>query len=238
VKHYAGWTEKRSAGFLDDLIDVIVKRDVVTVGAAVNVSAFRALPADSRRELTGGFTLTEIGDRGEVRAPRFLTSGVPNRPYAVSFVAFIDTLLQATSSDLRTHFVFDRQTVFEPHAVEQFRQLVKSRAREYPDRLGGITYAGKEQSIPLQAADLNAYLWNSWLEQGKSMAPDRSRALARLRLKPTWMKVLEKEHLEEWVAENAKRRNAWYEYATHTIAGAPHPNPYGFPDTRKSQRQA
>jgi hypothetical protein len=203
VECYGNWSDKKAEAFLNSLLDTITKRQITTVAVALEVEGFWAQTEETRRLVTGDLTLSEQRDDGLIHT-RLIRSGAPKRPYAATFKLFIDSMLSFMPQDALLHFYFDRQEIFEFHAVEQFNYMAKYYARDGTggERLGTIAYAGKEKEIALQAADLNAYLWNSSLTMGDNMPELRASALERIKKRRWYFRRYDKEHWDVYLRRN------------------------------------
>lgn len=146
VREYKGWSEAKMCSFLSELINAINSAQPVLIGTALVVADFFALSPEKRLYLTGGQYSVRTG---KVRG------GAVQTPF---HVAMQNTTIQAakfTPVGESAHFVCDEQKQYCPYVIQRFK-VVKERHPELA--LHGIVHASSKKMMPLQAADLAAYL--------------------------------------------------------------------------------
>jgi len=79
---YEGWDDEQRVDYLSRLLNVITTSDVQAVGGVIDVGAFKSLPLDDRRWLTGA--------TWNNRKQRFTSTGSPNRPYFRGFMECLE----------------------------------------------------------------------------------------------------------------------------------------------------
>jgi len=148
---YKGWSDDRAGRLLDGLVQAVATADVWPIIAALDVEAFRAYTTAERQQLTGRYH--------EPGTPPL--SGAPSKPY---YLVLQSVVVQAAKrvkrSDLSVRFIFDAQDQFAPYARELYAYIQRVGLWEIPPRvLGDISFESRANALPLQAADLLAYLW-------------------------------------------------------------------------------
>jgi hypothetical protein len=145
---YEGWKEADTVECFNSLIAVINAAEVRAVGASLVVDIFNQLNADERRYVTGA----QFG----IKANKWLTSGAPKTPYHVPVQHAVIDGGKMASPENKAHFVHDQQNQYAPLVLERFAELKK--ALKIKDNLGDMVFSSRLEAIPLQAADLIAYV--------------------------------------------------------------------------------
>lgn len=168
VECYQGWTDQKLTRFLRLLLETLNRRRIEAAIAAVHAPSFNALAEDDRRFLSGGIMNTRaqlMGDDDLRLSRKWLSSGAPTRPYFCAFQGFISQALDKTSDDSILSFTLEQQNVVEARAIQTFHEAYKTERYLRSAKLGDITFADSERKLPLQAADLIAYLSNRRMNQ-------------------------------------------------------------------------
>jgi Protein of unknown function (DUF3800) len=139
---YLGWSDDIRNAFMMELIPVARDSSRFAVGGAVNVQDYdRILPE-------------WIKDDAQ-------------HPYTFCFQLLLNVLLPYLESSLepplgpddQVGFFFDQQKEFEKRARLAFHRV--KTLRDYKNRMGALAFVDKRKYLPLQAADLLAYLIRS-----------------------------------------------------------------------------
>jgi hypothetical protein len=202
---YHGWSDKKAADFLSDLLDAIHRYDLQPIGAAVNAADFFAYSEDQRRYLTGAalrLRTTWREDQFEVNERLLKHQSAPYRPYFVAFVGFLVDAIYACSAakEPEVQLSLDRKTESETRALEVFNSL-KSTVPEAAS-LVSLTFEDSEKEQGLQAADLLAYAW--YRELTSNVNSTLLRVLRSLTRKKAGIKAMNKK-LFDSILEDAER---------------------------------
>ena len=165
--------------FLWRLVGVIDAHDLIPVNVAVDIPAFRSFDIDERRFLTGGRFRLHL----ESGSTKWTSSGAPLQPYFVAFHDFLEAVDDLVDEDATIHFMFDRQKQYQSRASDAFQEEVENREqRGKMGRFRGPEFGKSGEEPPLQAADLLAYVVNSWLSQDDKyqVQPERGLVLDAL----------------------------------------------------------
>ena len=167
---YHGWGEARARKFLDGLVATIEDYGLTPLGGAVKVADFKAFSSEMRRLLTGAKLWTITHEyKGEIEVITKLArhEGSPERPYFVPFMGFLVEAMRisAKAHDAKVHLYFDRQKDVEARALEAFNSFRNGCPSPTAANLKSIAYADSKDELPLQAADLYAYVWNRQLTE-------------------------------------------------------------------------
>lgn len=136
---YRDWNDEKRDRFIRRLIAIARDGTYFAVGGIMNVSAYDELIPSSEKEDM-------------------------EHPYQFCFQLFVETLLKVSNNDLapplavgeKIDFHFDQQAEMEARARKTF-SVIKC-LRDSGCRLGSISFDDKCDFIPLQAADLLAYV--------------------------------------------------------------------------------
>lgn len=139
---YRGWSDEKRNDFMMELIPIARDSAQFAVGGAVNVRDYDQYLPDW------------IKDDAQ-------------HPYTFCFQLLLQTLLPILEENLHPRleaddqiaFFFDRQKQFEKRARLAFDRV--KAIRDARDRMGALAFVDKRRYIPLQAADLLAYLIRS-----------------------------------------------------------------------------
>lgn len=168
---YRGWSAERDQALIDELVGIIRKHPLQKVGAAVDVQAFREYSVGERHLLTGGV----------FQDGRFISRGVPDRPYFVPFQTLVSRVNRLTPPDGIVHFVFCKDPKRVRHSERVFEQIAQWLPWSGLERrLGGLQYRLTCQEPGLQAADLRAHLWDQIFERATEVDPLRLAAAKQL----------------------------------------------------------
>jgi hypothetical protein len=172
---FSGLSERKRATLLSALLALITDREngLHPVAAVVDVRAFVARTEAERIYLTGG--------RLDRRTDKWVFSGAPSRPYYVPLCNILD---RCNRSPVRVDIFHDRHTVYAKHALRLHAEMRKHREPAFIRAgLGDLVFASRFERLPLQAADLIAYLTFCRVARGRQRDDDEigraSRALAR-----------------------------------------------------------
>lgn len=132
---------------------------ITTIGAAIDVAAFRSYSEDERRALTGAIQVDG----------KWRLTGAPSRPY---YVPFQWSILKGASlvkrSDWKANFIFDQQKVFAGYALQMYRHISGDPENcDVTPQLGRAIFMSRFDALPLQAADLVAHVWYQLLVKGR-----------------------------------------------------------------------
>lgn len=180
---YQGWSDDHAARFINSLVEVIAARRLNPVGGAVDIPAFMSYTKAERRYFTNGpLTL-----KGKFKGP---ITGSPNKPYQLGVMLFMTEAAQAAKADSVVRFVFDRNSVEEGYAVSSFNRINERQRNPLWAKLGAISFADRKGQIGLQAADLYAHLWYTFLERDAvGMGAERHRVWQGVKKRRDWMRV-------------------------------------------------
>ena len=197
---YRRWKIPEMHGFIRELVNALSRRRLYPIGGAVDVDAFMSYSKGERRYLTSA----NIKQSG-----KWVTTGAPSKPYHLAFPIFLLEATQAATDDTVVHFIFDRNHIEAPYALQVFREMKDRKSHKSWEKLGRITYSGSMEEPGLQAADLYVHLWCRFLERGaESMGPERYWAWQRLKKRRDWMKVADRQFFEPMLATlTPKQRN-------------------------------
>jgi hypothetical protein len=95
----------------------------------------------------------------------------------MAFVTLMTEACQCAEKELMVHFIFDRNHVEEPRAVQTFTDIKDGQRNPLWRKLGRLTFADRKAEIGLQAADLYTYLWYSYLEHDTNITLERAQIL-------------------------------------------------------------
>ena len=160
-KEYRGWKEVDTTECFNHLMNAINAARVVPVGSCLIVELFNRLNADERRYLTGA--------KFDVVRKKWLTSGAPNTPYHVPIQQAVIDAAKMTPVGSKVHFVHDQQTQYAPLVLERFAEL--KQILSVRDKLGDMVFSSRQEAVPLQAADLVAFVATKY---GEAKILDRS----------------------------------------------------------------
>ena len=191
------WPEKRANELISELTQVIHKRNLNPIGGAVEVAAFNSYTKGERAFMT----MADVDAAG-----RLVTSGAPSRPYQLAFVTLMTEACQGAFGDAKVHFVFDRNHVEEARAVQTFTQMRDRISNPLWDKLGRVSFAGHNDEIGLQAADLHAYLWHNYSTTGPSMTSERQRAFGFITRRRNRMGIWDTRLMEELLSRLTPRQ--------------------------------
>lgn len=147
VPPYAGWTDERANGFLDSLVQTIMRNRIFPVGNAIIVGEWKAFSLEQRRFLSGA----------EVKNGKFISSGSPNKPYYVPFLFCVYDSVRHSRTTEKVHFFAGLDKTFSKYAVVLYRGILKDKRIPVGDLLGNIDFPLSRDTPPLQVADLFAY---------------------------------------------------------------------------------
>jgi hypothetical protein len=119
--------------------------------------------------------------------------------------------------DSRVHFIFDRQDKYEGWMRKAFHDIVKEDAyAEFPfdSELGEIAYDTKENRLPLQAADMHAYLWNRYLTKRVLMGGMQRMALEHIARKQGRIMLITSSEMEIMLAKGRDNLKAFLEHVS------------------------
>lgn len=205
---YHNWSDKKARDFLNQLLDIIHRQQIVPIGFAYDVADFKALDLHERKLLTGATNVTRTRVRkGELKVTdKLIGSGKPSEPYMLGFNYIITEALKAAPANAKVNYVFDRRERSEAWARMAYEQIMRySEIPQIRDRLGQLSFDDSINCEPLQAADLYAYVWNRLLHE--SMNADLWHALGRLTRKHDSMGIAEAP-LYQQLLEDLKLRRA------------------------------
>ena len=139
---YHGWSDEKRNAFMMELIPIVRDTAWFAVGGAVNVKDYDQCLPDW------------IKDDAQ-------------HPYTFCFQLLLNVLLPELEKSLepplapddQVAFFFDQQKEFEKRARLAFNRV--KGLRDTRDRMGALAFVDKRKYVPLQAADLLAYLLRS-----------------------------------------------------------------------------
>jgi hypothetical protein len=175
---YRDWEEQRAQDYLDALLKVIARNDMVKpVGAALDNRLFYAYTWGERNYLTGALW--------DEDTKKFVTQGAPSRTYHVPFLELVrETLRMATAPDSKVHFVMDEQKVIAEGLAQSWAYARRGKnlaVSEYlRAKMGDLTWAISNEQEGIQAADLLAYAWFGWYRERERLSGDRRKAVDQL----------------------------------------------------------
>jgi hypothetical protein len=149
AKPFGRWSAERRIALIDALTGAITHhKNLTIVSSAVDTVAFFSRTEHEREYLTGGMW--------DVIKEKWTRRGAPTKPFYLPFAYVFD---KCNRSPQRVDWVHDRQDIYAEHA-QRLHALAKSRRqpRAIRDAIGRLTFGSKEDVLPLQAADLAAYL--------------------------------------------------------------------------------
>jgi hypothetical protein len=154
---FRGWDWPRRWGLVNRLTEVIVDHpSLELIASAVEVAAFRALGETDRTYLTGG----------RWDGSKWAFTGAPSRPYYLPLCNVLDRSFRTAEP---THLFHDQNPVYAGYIT---RLLQEMRARREPQAvrqaIGPIMFGSKTDIVPLQAADLAAYVTFHVLTEGRA----------------------------------------------------------------------
>lgn len=149
---YKGWSNDRAEGLLESLVQAVDEAGVWPILAALDVEAFRAYSRAERQQLTGHY---------QAPAGKASLAGAPTKPYYLVLQSVVvQAAKRVTRPDLSVRFIFDLQQQFAAYGVNLYEYIKRVGLWGTPSRvLGDISFARRADALPLQAADLLAYLW-------------------------------------------------------------------------------
>jgi hypothetical protein len=153
-KEYRGWTPADTTDCFDRLIATINVIKACPVGSCLIVDVFRRLNVDERRYLTGA--------RYDMSRSKWLTSGAPETPYHLPIQQVVVDAAHLASPSKKAHFVHDQQKQYGPLVLERFSELRNILAIK--ECLGDIVFSPRLEAVPLQAADLIAFVATKYAE--------------------------------------------------------------------------
>jgi hypothetical protein len=158
IKPYEGWSLSKREAFLGALIELITdnKRELQLVAAAVDIAAFRARSEDERIYLTGG----------RWTDGKWAFRGAPARPYYVPLCSVLNSCYRHR---VRVNLFHDQQNVYAEHVRRLHSEMQQHLPILRRRHIGAITFGSKLDYVPLQAADLAAYLTFHRLSYGKQV---------------------------------------------------------------------
>jgi hypothetical protein len=159
-KPFGQWSGEKRIRFIDDLIQLIDEWEGLSLAAsAVDTKAFFARNEQERIYLTGG-----RWHRGKWRFP-----GAPTKPYYLPFAHVFDKFHKGIE---RVNMFHDQHSVYAEHALRLHAHAkLHRKPPEFRQGIGTLTFGSKTEFVPLQAADLAAYLTFCRVAYGKA-APD------------------------------------------------------------------
>ena len=154
-KHsYPGWTRGQGWKYLSKLIAIKRKHRLTEINTAVRASLFSSLSVEQRRFVTGG-QLRFSGRDGKITHGKWIKSGGPNQAYYLCLISCLFRVLAEIPEHLVLHLYMDEQRQLAPYALEIHRQFKIAFAEH---RIGDIAFSTRENSPPLQLADMISYL--------------------------------------------------------------------------------
>ena len=151
VGPYKDWSNADAVTYATLLVEAILLSQLRPVGGLIDVNAFKALPLDDRKWLTGA--------TWSIKRQKWLTSGSPNRPY---YLGFIECLEGAASNinkpGWQVNFCFDQQNELAPWALQFFQTAKRRTGIPLSGKLGDAIFKSKTGVGGLQAADLLAHI--------------------------------------------------------------------------------
>lgn len=161
---YANWPITKRRKFIADLLSIIEVYQPTVIGHAVDVNAFLELSHNERRFLSGGLINLKTG--------KWATSGKQSDPYSLAFALFIGNALRVASNDTVVNFVFDNQDVSGGYAKQMFKEMKSVAHIPGCEKMGDVSYSDSVSEPALQAADLLAYIWYSWLTRREAISKE------------------------------------------------------------------
>ena len=184
VPPYRGWSDEKALDFLDSMTSLFRAMKAGIVGSAVETKVFFDLPEVERAFWTGQVIHQETGQR--------LGTGAPNKPFIFAFAVALVWALDFGRSRTTLGVVLDQSDSLAPQAASMCAQ-----ATNVPRYLGlvrGFHPASRKEFLPLQLADLAAWLWNRYLTKG-DLTDEQNFAMERISKKGAGIKLLNAEGL-------------------------------------------
>ena len=135
---------------IETLVALITDRStgLHLVAAAVDVQSFFARTEHERTYLTGG--------RWSIAQNKWVFSGAPTRPY---YLPLCNVLDQCNRTTEKVDIFHDQHQVYAKHVLRLHNEMKKHRKpAALRAGIGDLVFASKRERLPLQAADLAAYL--------------------------------------------------------------------------------
>jgi len=144
------WADHEATTFLAEAFAILEKSRVAPIAAAVPNKDWRELPREYRHFLTGGDY--------DVVTQAAATPGAPTKSYYLALAACISNAARHALAGTTVHFVLDLNQQLAPYAIALFQKFKERGTARVRSRLGSINFDSSEAALPLQAADMLAFL--------------------------------------------------------------------------------
>ena len=151
VNPYLDWSDAKADSLLNELLMVITRSGIVTVGGAVDIDVFSSYSFVERCVMVG-YIPESI--RRKNRAPQ---------PYHLAMRVLIEDVVQRVPPLTEVHLVISEQRELQQRALDGYAQLKEAwvnsdqgRMRRYGEKLKSIRIESPLDTPALQAADLFA----------------------------------------------------------------------------------
>jgi hypothetical protein len=168
VGEYRDWNDSKADRYLDQLTCIIEESEnVIPLSCTVERSAWNQASYGERRFITGAaFRWSH----------KFVTPGAESKPYFVGFQICVTNAERYCPDRAKIHFVFDLNEQYVGYGQCVYEQLRDTLG----DKLGPVTFMESHEAIPIQAADLLAYMTYKHCAKYESPAIEPSSPLRRL----------------------------------------------------------
>jgi hypothetical protein len=147
VPPYDGWTDDKADGYIDSLVQVIMRNRIFPFGHGVVVSHWNALSLYHRKVMTGA----------SFKKGRFTSSGSPQRSYYLPFLFCVLDSLRNSGTNDKVHFFAGLDKTFSKYATVLYREISVNPLLPASHLFGTIAFPLSKETPPLQAADLFVY---------------------------------------------------------------------------------
>ena len=88
---------------------------------------------------------------------RMIGTGAPSKPYFAALIQCVCAAARVAKGNALVDFVFDRNDIFMPLVMKQYRLITDRAPDDFRRRLGKLSFSASSSAGALQAADLAAY---------------------------------------------------------------------------------
>ncbi len=172
----------------DEFAETISRHGLFPIGAGTEIAAFNRLSVGERRFVTGA----------HMRGSKPVTSGAQSQPYYLAFQYLLIEATNRASVDGTVDFIFDRQTVLQAKARQTYEDYSSNLSDETRrKKLGSISFENSAEFPALQAADMLAHLWYSYMTDGLRMSEARHSAMSIVTKRRGELRLFNTERLDE-----------------------------------------